>query len=1057
MFRKVGWLTIFALTLLVIATTPIHAQTETQTPTATLPPTPTATATPRPTATEPPAILIVQPTPSPTPPLPDNLGGQLRQVWEQNREAILLALIIALMTGVLVGVFFKNAAGKLAEWLGQFFHFLFDRFASVLIIRLRYEKDYRKTLADAVQHLQGQKLVAIDREIKLDKMYVPSLLTEDIRPDVGEEFVDRFRTREEMRRRQEKRSVGPWDAIRRYHRFVVLGGPGAGKTTYLYHLAFMCALRRQPQVENHIPIFIRFRQMVSDLKGVEKLEDVFPKVFADYGFPNADHFFERRLQQGRCLILLDGLDEVSSVDDHERLLELVQEFAHRHVRDEKHGENRNILVVSSRKYSYDHGQQLLGFPKTEVMEFDVPAIERFVHNWFGSEDARDSKLANELVEELKGNKRFLELAANPLLLLLITDHYDRQRHLPDLRADLYKHCVSTRIARWNDLQGTHKGRFGEDIKWRMLRQLALYVFQNKEKGLLWRTDLLDWLETFTHSRRLPKETTSEDLLDEVARTSGLIQEWAIDRYGFSHQTLQEFFAAEAAVLLGDEKGAALLNGQLDNPAWKEVILLYCGLVDNAEPLLKYMIGRAKQPGADNALWLLAAQCLAEGAQQVADPLRQELTDALLGLLSTQAEKPLTTGESEQAIEALHQFAPDLLPAHAQPLLQSDTSADLFLAQRLLTENAPVELRAEISQRLAAMTSSAKTEERQAAVAALGRLGAKDSTSATVLLSSLQDPDANARVEAALALGRLGQVGDIVAAALLQTYEHDLDDTARHAALEALLALGREQMLDMIKIPAGEFLMGSTDKDRHAQDREKPQHTVYLPAYFINRTPVTNAQFRRFIEAGGYANPVYWQEAIEAERWKEKAYVDYDGKHRNQPRYWDTSRWNDDAQPVIGVSWYEALAYSRWAGKRLPNEAEWEKAARGTDGRIYPWSNTWDAKRANSKQTGIGKTSPVGQYSPQGDSPYGVADMIGNVEEWCSTRWEQDYPYTPDDGREDLSGGDDVGRVIRGGNWNDEEMKWLRCAARFRYSPWCWLPSRGFRCCCATSSLSTSDS
>jgi formylglycine-generating enzyme required for sulfatase activity len=138
---------------------------------------------------------------------------------------------------------------------------------------------------------------------------------------------------------------------------------------------------------------------------------------------------------------------------------------------------------------------------------------------------------------------------------------------------------------------------------------------------------------------------------------------------------------------------------------------------------------------------------------------------------------------------------------------------------------------------------------------------------------------------------------------------------------------------------------------------------------------------------------------------------------------------------VGVSWFEALAYVRWLAAftgracRLPTEAEWEKAARGTDGRIYPWGDERAEGRANTSETDLGRTTVVGAF-PGGASPYGALDMSGNVWEWCSSAWK-DYPYRADDGREDLEG-DDF-RVWRGGSWNDDR-RYARCASRLSSRP-----------------------
>jgi len=162
----------------------------------------------------------------------------------------------------------------------------------------------------------------------------------------------------------------------------------------------------------------------------------------------------------------------------------------------------------------------------------------------------------------------------------------------------------------------------------------------------------------------------------------------------------------------------------------------------------------------------------------------------------------------------------------------------------------VESEAEHRRRLADLAASGDAAQRRAAAAALGRIAAATPETVRTLRANLAHPDPAARAEAARALARLAAADDETVAALLRLYPADPADIARHAALEALLALGRHADVGMVLVPAGEFLMGSADDDRDAEDDEKPQHRVYLPAYALDRTPVTNAQYRRFIEAGG---------------------------------------------------------------------------------------------------------------------------------------------------------------------------------------------------------------
>jgi formylglycine-generating enzyme required for sulfatase activity len=232
--------------------------------------------------------------------------------------------------------------------------------------------------------------------------------------------------------------------------------------------------------------------------------------------------------------------------------------------------------------------------------------------------------------------------------------------------------------------------------------------------------------------------------------------------------------------------------------------------------------------------------------------------------------------------------------------------------------------------------------------------------------------------------------------------------------------------ELILIPAGEFLMGSDpSKDKNAREEEQPQHSIYLPDYYIAKTPVTNTQYRAFVQDARHELPRGWD-------WHGPEYPQGKADH-----------------PVVNVSWHDAMAYCQWlaeaTGKayRLASEAEWEKAARGTDGRIWPWGNEWDARRCNSSEGGPGDTMPVGQYSPQGDSPYGCVDMVGNVWEWTLSLYK-DYPYDLEDGREDpRSSGP---RVLRGSAFN-YSGRGVRCACRRGYVR---LGSIGFRLCVAPS-------
>ena len=247
---------------------------------------------------------------------------------------------------------------------------------------------------------------------------------------------------------------------------------------------------------------------------------------------------------------------------------------------------------------------------------------------------------------------------------------------------------------------------------------------------------------------------------------------------------------------------------------------------------------------------------------------------------------------------------------------------------------------------------------------------------------------------------------------------------------------------MVLVPAGTFLMGNA---YHGDDAalgnvdERPQHQVNLSAYRIGKCEVTRRQYSRFMTAGGYGNRALWS----APGWVWKTSLG-----RTRPEYWAVQQdWGTgtftqtSSHPVVGVTYYEAEAFCKWAGLRLPTEAEWEKAARW-DGhpRIYPWGDTWDPAKCNGNSDATARTAPVGSY-PAGTSPYGCQDMAGNVLEWCRD-WYGSYPS----GAQVNPLGPTTGTYVvnRGGSWTDDSPL-LRTAARLYNLPWLSFVNRGFRC------------
>jgi len=260
-------------------------------------------------------------------------------------------------------------------------------------------------------------------------------------------------------------------------------------------------------------------------------------------------------------------------------------------------------------------------------------------------------------------------------------------------------------------------------------------------------------------------------------------------------------------------------------------------------------------------------------------------------------------------------------------------------------------------------------------------------------------------------------------------------------VEAADSSGHEKKIlpweDMVRVPAGEFQMGSDSTDPMADSDERPSRRVLLDTFHIGRTEVTYRDYQWFLS--------------------QLEDLDHATCHDDEPRRKDhrtelpLEDLGDMDHPILGIDWYDAYAFCAWAGLRLPTEAEWEKAARGTDGRIYPWGTEWDPSRANAKgkQDGYARSAPVGSF-PSGASPYGALDMAGNAWEWVADPYRR-WPRRRQTARRPLAPEWSIFRVIRGGSWinHPENLRTAERSKRIRSAPTLRYLDVGFRCAADT--------
>ncbi len=812
-----------------------------------------------------------------------------------------------------------------------------------------------------------------DEEVTLDRVYI------DLDTTARRPLTETEKKKQEepwsSRENAKDRPVTVLEAARDFHRLVLLGDPGGGKSTFVRLMAAQLAtslLGEGPAPfegsAGLLPVLVTLRDLTpvlqslkpESLSGVDRqatLAQVLrDRVLADLKRLEVEDFAEglrKTLCEGQVLLILDGLDEVPAA-----LRRQVRECIHAALKQYHPAR----VMVTCRIRSYVGEAVLPAFENRTLAPFDEDKIQAFVQAWyrvqrdFGRVDAlqADQKTADLTQAALASDLR--ELAENPMLLTTMAIIHQREIGLPRERVRLYGLAVDVLLRRWQKRKAGEDGDASPelgallkaDLKLREIVERLAYEAHRQERsgsqngGDLERGAALRLLETPIY---LGQVGLAAEFLDYVDRRAGLLvgrggAEGQPELYSFPHRTFQEYLAG------------CYIVGQRDacREIWQRV--------------------------GEGDAWQLAVQL---GAEELIynRKNKNELLDLAYSLRSV---KPAAT---------VPEWRAGLWSGQMAVLLGSQ----IIEADNCRPDCGGAYLEREIEHLVKLMGSN--------------HLPALERADAGRVLAKLGDPRPGVGL-------RLDGLPDIA----------------------------------WVEIPAGAFLMGSDEKDDWALDSEKPQRRVELLGYWMMKYPVTQAQYGVFIATGGYAERRYWTEA--GWNWKE-------GKGITGPNRFGEP-YDLLNHPVIGVSWYEATAYCRWltevlstrpeclpgalSGRRfeirLPSETEWEKAARGTDGRIYPWGNAPDPERANYDNTKIETTSAVGCF-PGGWSPYGLEETSGNVWEWCATRWESSYKNYRGDN--DPEGTDS--RVLRGGAFY-LITRLIRCAYRNANSPYSRYGNYGFR-------------
>ncbi len=779
------------------------------------------------------------------------------------------------------------------------------------------------------------------------------------------------------------------DMIAEHDGLVVLGDPGSGKTTLLKYLAVAMARGESLSLDlgPRLPVVVPLSAYANALEDDENCRiDTFvgQYVVAQGGERVMGDVVRASIEAGKSLLLLDGLDEVRDMGLRDTVARRVKSFF---AFQRKAG---NKFVITSRIVGYREVRPVTeGLAECTLVDFGDDEVATFVRQWTAALERR-----------AKGETRAAEVDAEAERVALLA----AVRANDGVRKLAANPLLLTILALMK--------RQGVTLPERRVELYEHYV----------RTLLSGW----NRARGLDRSDLAEPDVVETLRSLAPLALWmhtedpGMGLVGAEplQRKLDELFTKAKAP---DPTRAA--RAFLDDVHKHTGVLIERGNrrygfahLTFEEYLCGVAMAMAAQGNPHKMVKALAAK--------LGDPAWREPSLLMVGYVGR--------------IQQLHDVAGTVLETMACKRPGKPGEAVVFAGQALLDVGA----------------------------SGVGRGTHRVVIKALVETVVETDVPARLRLEAGDALGRLGDPREGVG-------------VARHGTVTV-------PTIVWCPVPAGPFLMGSAQDEDDTDVDEKPQHELHLDHYWISRYPITNAQYAPFVEGGGYDEPSYWTEAgrawLRGEDERDLSIIKNESVRdayrqwlaarpaadRRVPKFWHDRKLASPSRPVVGVSWYEAQAFVAWLeaqrragvplgmgrtevpadyGVHLPNEPEWEKAARGEDGRRWPWGNESGSGNGNTSEAELAETCAVGLF-PNGASPCGAHDLVGNVWEWTRSAWGQEimkpdyrYPYGPSDGRERQEA--DALRVLRGGSFYDKKNV-ARCSYRYGGIPEDYNNFIGFR-------------